>query len=96
MDAEPQKSSYKLIWIAGASVVVLAIVVGVVIALVPQSNKKTTENTTQTATATTIATKSDIQSKMDKVDASLKQAKTDQAAAVTALNDSKKQVKVGN
>lgn len=96
MDAEPQKNSYKLIWIAGASVVALAIVVGIVFALVPQSNKKTADTKTQTATATTIDTKSDIQSKMDKVDASLKQAKTDQAAAVTALNDSKKQVKVGN
>lgn len=96
MDVEPQKNSYKLIWIAGASVVALAIVVGVVIALVPQSNKKTTETKAQTATATTVDTKSDIQSKMDKVDASIKQAKTDQAAAVTAVNDSKKQVKVGN
>lgn len=96
MDAEPQKNSYKLIWIAGASVVALAIVVGIVIALVPQSSKKTAEDTKQTATATTIDTKSDIKSKMDKVDASIKQAKTDQAAAVAALNDSKKQVKVGN
>lgn len=96
MDAEPQKNSYKLIWIAGASVVVLAIVVGIVIAVVPQSNKKTTADTPAKTTVTTVATKSDVQAKIDKIDASIKQAKADQAAAVAALGDDKKQIKVGN
>ncbi len=97
MDAEPQKNSYKLLWIAGASIVVLAIIIGIVFAFVPQEKKNsTTSSTTSQKTTATVATKSDVQAKIDKLGENIKQATADQAAAKSALSDSKKQVKVGN
>lgn len=95
MDAQPQKQSYKLIWIAGASFVVLAIIIGLVVAFIPQSNNEDqATNKAETAKPTELATKSQVEEKLDKLDADIKQAAKDQAAAKAALE--KKQVKVGN
>lgn len=94
-EEQPQKKSYKLIWIAGASVATLVVIIAVVFALVSQSDTGDKPKAAVTGTVGTIATKDDVTKKLDTLGTSVKQAAKDQAAAKAALNASKTQTKVG-
>lgn len=98
MNEQPQKKSYKLAWIAGASLVVLFVIVGVAFAIISRSNDtgKTATSTTTATASSTVATKEGVKKKLDNLNTSIKQAATDQASAKAALGDNKNQIKVGN
>lgn len=99
MDDQPQKKSYKLVWIAGASLATFVIILGATFALVSQTAKKEdakTATTTTTSSDQTVASKDEVKKSLENVSSTLKQAATDQAAAKAALGDSKNQVKVGS
>ncbi|MDB5184030.1 MAG: hypothetical protein JWO07_711 [Candidatus Saccharibacteria bacterium] len=96
MDDQPQKKSYKLVWIAGASFAVFVVILGTTFMLVSQSTKndKTASKTTAASSSAKVASKEDVKNSLDKLSASLKQAATAQTAAKAAL--ASKPVKVGN
>jgi hypothetical protein len=96
MDDQPQKKSYKLVWIAGASLAVFLVILGGTFYLVSQTTKndKTASTTTKTtSTSTKLATKADVQKGLDNIKASLAKATTDRAAVKVAIDS--KPVKVG-
>ena len=98
---QSQKKSYKLIWIAGASVIVFLLILGGTFYLVAQSSSNDKQTTSSTATQTTsstktVPTKADVQKNIDNLDSNMKQAASDQTALDAALNDGKKQIKVGS
>jgi sensor histidine kinase regulating citrate/malate metabolism len=99
MDDQPQKKSYKLVWIAGVSLSAFVVILGATFYLVAQSPNSSKDKTSTAAVVTatkTVATKDEVKKSLDNVTSTLKQAAADQAAAKSALGDSKNQEKVGS
>lgn len=93
-----EKKSYKLIWIAGASVAVFVVVLGATLVAVFQTSPKQEEalSSTPPTKQEKIATKEDVKSSMSKLEERLKQAAAARASVKASLDDSKNQIKVGS
>ena len=91
MDVQPQKKSYKLIWIAGTSLVVLVLIVGVTIALVAQNQPKKAA-TTKTTPVAKVATKEQVKDDIAKLQENLKKSADYTAAAKAAIAATPKKV----
>lgn len=96
MEQQTEKKSSRTVWIVVGAVVVFCIVLGVAIYLIVQSNTKKTSDSTTAATSVHVSTKSEVQQNLSNLNNSVKQAKADQSAAKTVLENSKTQVKIGN
>jgi cytoskeletal protein RodZ len=98
MEDQPQKKSYRLAWIAAASLGVFMVVLGGAIYLVIQTSpkKEVATQSPTTSTDSSVATKEEVKKHVDDATASLKQAAADQAAVKAAIGDNKNQIKVGN
>ncbi len=98
MEQQSEKKSYRLVWIAVASLIVFFVVFGIALLLVAQSNKgqQATSTNNKETSASQVATKDDMTKNIDTLSGSLKQAASDQAAAKAALADNKNQIKVGS
>lgn len=95
-EAPAPKKSRRLLWI-GIGAIVLTILVVVVIALVLNGSKKEEVASTKEAEQTaTVASNEDVKQNLAVLDATIKQANTDQSAAKAALKDGTNQIKVGN
>lgn len=91
---QSQHASNRLLWaIVGFAVIVL--LVAVITALSMMGVKKDAA-TPLPSEAPRVATKDKVRQNIALFDASMKQATLDQAAAKTALADSKNQIKVGS
>jgi len=96
---QDQQKSYRLVWLVAASVAVLAVIIGIVVFIVLGAGTKKESDSVATSAPSaspSIATKAQIEQNLKDIDASIKQAATDQAAAKAALKDGDKQIKVGN
>jgi flagellar basal body-associated protein FliL len=98
MEDQPEKKSYRMVWIAAASLGVFMVVLGGAIYLVMQTSPKKEVATQSPATSTdsAIASKEQVKKDIDDATARLKQAAADQAAVKAAIGDNKNQIKVGN
>lgn len=95
-EAPAPKKSRRLLWV-GLGAAVLTVLVVVVVALALNGSKKQeTATTNEAAQVASVATNEDVKQNLAVLDATLKQAGTDQAAAKAALKDGTSQIKVGN
>ena len=99
MEDQPEKKSYRLAWIAAASLAVFVVVLGGAIYLVMQTSPKQQAVTTSKPSSTTnsaVATKEEVKQHIDDATETLKRSAADQAALKAAVGDNKNQIKVGN
>lgn len=91
---QPQKKSYKMLWIAGVSVVVFLAILGGTIYLVAQSSKNNKQASTSPSpkVSNKVATKAELKNNIDKLATQMKKANTDQASLATALKTPPKKV----
>lgn len=88
----PQKKSYKMRWIAGASIVVLLAILGGTFFLVSQTAKNNSNQASSSKTSKKVATKQDLQNDVTKLAADMKKATSDQTALETAIKNPPKKV----
>lgn len=93
-DQQPQKKSYKMLWIAGASVVVFLAILGGTFYLVSQSAKNNKQASTSPSPSASkkVATKAELKSNLDKLATQMKKASSDQTALAAALKTPPKKV----
>lgn len=91
---QPQKKSYKMLWIAGVSVVVFLAILGGTFYLVAQSSKNNKQATASPSpnASKKVATKQDLQNDKTKLADRMKKAASDQAAFEAALKATPKKV----
>jgi len=91
---QPQKKSYKMLWIAGASVVVFLAILGGTFYLVSQSaqNNKQTSGSPSPSATKKVATKQELKNNLDKLATQMKKATADRTALETALKTTPKKV----
>lgn len=94
---QPTKRSKKPFIIIGAVVVILA-VVAIAIYLAIGGTKQAPESTAdlKADTEQTVATNEEVQQNLKDLDATIKQANTDQTSAKASLKDGTSQIKVAN
>jgi len=92
-----QKPSRRLIWAGIVGVVLfIIIIVTTIFMLVSSTTKPETTTSTSTQTEATVASKDKVKQNLATLDADVKQAAADQAAAKAALKSNEKQIKVSN
>jgi len=74
----------------------IVIIVTTIFMLVNSTTKPEVASTKKTETEETVASKDKVKQNLATLDADVKQAATDQAAAKAALKANEKQIKVGN
>lgn len=94
---QTQKTDRRMALIGVAVVVVVIAAIVVASIFIFGSTKKETASTTTSPSPTpTIATKDEVQQSLTNLDATMKQAATDQTAAKAAIKDGTNQIKVAN
>jgi len=93
---QTKKSSKRPLVIGLAVAVVVIAVIAVVSVVILNSTKKEAAVSPSPSPTPTVATKEQVQQSLAELNATMKQAATDQAAAKSAINDGNNQVKVGS
>lgn len=98
-EPEVPKKSRRLLWIGITIAAITAFVVIATVVVFNNSKKEEAVSSNSTSAETqdaAIATNEDVKQNLSELDATLKQATTDQAAAKAALKDGTNQIKVAN
>ncbi|MDB5176521.1 MAG: hypothetical protein JWN75_189 [Candidatus Saccharibacteria bacterium] len=91
-----QKPSRRLLWVGIAGVVLLIIVIITVAFILVGSTTKPAAVSTVAPSEETVASRDKVKQNIATLDASVKQAAADQAAAKAALKANEKQIKIGS